>query len=151
MFSNTVTSSGNNISYYFLLLYIQTSFLFIIGRHSPVNSQCPEALTSFPPNIVNYSSELSKKIRLLDVDDVTTSRPRKLQNSKNGLQQFGKLNAPVFLLQIFYCIYGCFECIIKQLLTRLKHNIKNYPDLGQCYPPQVSASADNIDLDQDNS
>ena len=32
-----------------------------------------------------------------------------------------------------------------------KHNIKNYPDLGQCYPPEPSASADNIDLDLGNS
>ena len=36
-----------------VVLYIQTSFLFLIGRHSPVNSPCPEAVTSFPPNIVN--------------------------------------------------------------------------------------------------
>ena len=98
------------------LLCIQTSFLFFIGRHSPVNSQCPEAVTSFPRNIVNYSTELSKKQKLLDADDATTSRLRKLQNSKNGLQQFGKLIARVFLLQIFSCIYRCFECIIKQLL-----------------------------------
>ena len=53
---------------------------------------------------------------LLDTDGVITSRPRKLQNSKNDLQQFGKLIARVFLLQIFSCIYRCFECIIKQLL-----------------------------------
>ena len=39
--------------------------------------------------------------KLLDADDVTTSRPRKLQNSKNGLQEFGKLFARVFLLQTF--------------------------------------------------
>ena len=57
-----------------------------------------------------------QKKRLLDIDDESTSRPRKLQNSKNGLQQFGKLIARVFLLQIFSCIYRCFECIIKQLL-----------------------------------
>ena len=53
--------------------------------------------------------------QLLDADDVTTSKPRKLQNSKNGLRQFGKLISRVFLLQIFSCIYRCFECI-KQLL-----------------------------------
>ena len=52
----------------------------------------------------------------LDADDVTTSEPRKLKNSKNGLQQVGKLIARVFLLQIFSCIYRCFEFIIKQLL-----------------------------------
>ena len=39
----------------------------------------------------------------------------------------------------------------KQLLNEADHDIKNYPDLGQCYPPQPSASADNIDLSQDNS
>ena len=54
--------------------------------------------------------------KLLGADDVTTSRPRKLQNSKNGLQQFGKLIERVFLLQIFLCIYRYFECIIKQIL-----------------------------------
>ena len=52
----------------------------------------------------------------LDADDATTSTPCKLQNSKNGLQQFGKLIARVFLLEIFSCIYRCFECVIKQLL-----------------------------------
>ena len=31
------------------------------------------------------------------------------------------------------------------------HDIKNYPDLDQCYPPQPSASADSIDLGLDNS
>ena len=69
-----------------VLLYIQTQFLFLIGRHSPVNSQCPE------------------------------TNPQKLQKSENDLQLFGKLIAPVFLLQIFSCIYRCFECIVKQLL-----------------------------------
>ena len=63
-------------------------FFFLIGQHSSVSSQCPEAVTSFAPNIVNYSTELSKN-KLLDGDDLTTSRPRKLRNSKNGLQQFG--------------------------------------------------------------
>ena len=36
---------------------------------------------------------------------------------------------------------------MKQLL--LTRDIKNYPDLGQCYPPQPLA--DNIDLGLDNS
>ena len=53
---------------------------------------------------------------LLDADDVTTSRPQKLENSKIDLQQFGKLIARAVLLQIFSCIYRCFKCIIKQLL-----------------------------------
>ena len=57
-----------------------------------------------------------QKIKSLDADDVTTSVQRKLQNSKNGLQLFGKLIARIFLLQIFSCIYRCFECITKQLL-----------------------------------
>ena len=65
---------------------------------------------------MNYSTELSKQKQLLDADDVTTSRPWKLQNSKNGLPQFGKWVARVFLLQIFSSIYRCFECIVKQLL-----------------------------------
>ena len=34
---------------------------------------------------------------------------------------------------------------------RLTHDIKNYPDLGQSYPPQPSASADNIEFGLDNS
>ena len=126
-------------------LYVQTSFLFFIGRHSPVNSQCPEAVTSFPLNIVNDSTK-----KLLDADDVTTSRPRKLQNSKNGLQQFGRLIARVFLLEIFYCIYPCFECIKKNYWVRLTHNIRNYPDLGLCYPPQPSALAGKTDLGLEN-
>ena len=54
--------------------------------------------------------------KLLGNDNVTTSKPRKLQNSKTGLQQFGKVIAQVLLLEIFSCIYRCFECIIKQLL-----------------------------------
>ena len=36
----------------------------------------------------------------------------------------------------------------KQLLDENEHDIKNYPDLGQCYPPQPSA--DNINLGLDN-
>ena len=39
--------------------------------------------------------------KLLDDDDVTTLRPLKLQNSKNGLQLFGKLIAPVFTANLF--------------------------------------------------
>ena len=55
-------------------------------------------------------------------------------------------------MHIFSFIYRCFECIIKQFYwIRFTHNIKNYPDLGQCYPPQPSALADNIDLGVDNS
>ena len=46
---------------------------------------------------------------LLDADNVTTSKSQNLQNSKNGLQQFGKLIVRVFLMQISYCIYRCFE------------------------------------------
>ena len=40
----------------------------------------------------------------------------KLQNCQNGLQQFRKLIALVFLLQIFSWICRCFACIIEQLL-----------------------------------
>ena len=61
-----------------------------------------------------FDRAVEKKI--LDADDVTTSRLQKLQNSKNGLEQFGRLIAWVFLLWIFPCIYRCFEYIIKQLL-----------------------------------
>ena len=59
---------------------------------------------------------VAQKKKLFDADDVTTSRPRKLQNSKNGRQQFGKLIPRLFELQIFSCIYRCFECIMNQLL-----------------------------------
>ena len=87
------------------LLYIQISFLFLIGRHSLVNSaECREL----------FEGNVKKKI--LDSDDITISRPRKLQNSKNGVQQFRKLIARFFLLEIFLYIYHCFQCIIKQLL-----------------------------------
>ena len=119
IFSSSVSITESLFSkcylYHLEILYIQTSFLFLIGRHSPVNSQCQEAVTSFPPSIVNYSTEISKK-KLLDADDVTTSRSQKLLNSKNGLQQFGKLITRALLLPKFSCIYRCFECIIKQLL-----------------------------------
>ena len=45
-------SSLNNIrnKQLILLLYIQTSFSFLIGQHTPVNSQCPAAVASFPSN-----------------------------------------------------------------------------------------------------
>ena len=39
----------------------------------------------------------------------------------------------------------------KQLLNEAEHYIKNYPDQSPCYLPKPSASADNIDLGQDNS
>ena len=32
----------------YTLLYIQTSFSFLIGQHAPVTSQCPAAVASFP-------------------------------------------------------------------------------------------------------
>ena len=73
-------------------------------------------------------NELSRK-KKFDVDKLTNSSPRKLQASKIGRQQFGKLIARVFLLQIFSCTYRCFECTIKQLLDEAKH-IKNHPGLG---------------------
>ena len=57
-----------------------------------------------------------KKNILLHADDVTISKPRKLRNSKSGLQQFGKLIARVFLMKIFSWIYCYFELIIKWLL-----------------------------------
>ena len=33
----------------------------------------------------------------------------------------------------------------KQLLDEAEHDIKNYPDRGQCYLPKPKAEADNID------
>ena len=33
----------------------------------------------------------------------------------------------------------------------LSHDIKNYPDKGQCYLPQPLTSADNVDQGLDNS
>ena len=45
---------------WYKLLYIHTSLLILIGRHSPVNSQCSEAVASFPTNIMNYSTVLTK-------------------------------------------------------------------------------------------
>ena len=39
----------------------------------------------------------------------------------------------------------------KQLLNEAEHDIKNYPDRGQCYLPKPKAEADNIDLGLDNS
>ena len=40
---------------------------------------------------------------------------------------------------------------IKQLLSKAEHDIKNYPDQGQCYLPKPKAEADNIDLGLDDS
>ena len=85
---------------YFILLYIRTSFLFLVGRCSPVNSHCPEAVTSFPPNIVNYSTELSKKL-LLDADDVITLRPRKLQSSKKWSAAVWKVSCTSLYCKFF--------------------------------------------------
>ena len=62
---------------YLTLLYIQTSFSSLIGQHTPVNSQCPAAVASFPSNTVNYWTEVSKKT-LLDADDVTISKRAKI-------------------------------------------------------------------------
>ena len=42
-----------------------------------------------------------KKQKLLDADDVTASRPRKLPKGKSGLQQFGMLIARVFTANLF--------------------------------------------------
>ena len=44
-----------------MLLYIQTSFSFLIGQRTPVNSQCPTAVASFPSNTVNLLDGVSKK------------------------------------------------------------------------------------------
>ena len=33
----------------------------------------------------------------------------------------------------------------KQLLDEAEHDIKNYPDRGQCYLPKPKAKGDNID------
>ena len=144
---NIITTHSNFI----LGSYWSTFTSEFHGLPDTENSQCLEAVTSFPPNTVNYSTELSKKKSLLDADGVTTSRSRKLQNSKNGRQQFGKLIARVFLPHIFSCIYHCFECIINNYWVRLTHNIENYPDFGQCFRPQPSASSDKIYLGPDIS
>ena len=45
--------------------------------------------------------ETVQKQKSLNADDVTTSRLRKLQNNKDGLQLFGKLIAQVFSLKSF--------------------------------------------------
>ena len=45
-----------------VLLYIQTSFSFLIGQHTPVNSQLPASVASFLSNTVNYWTEMSQKI-----------------------------------------------------------------------------------------
>ena len=42
-----------------------------------------------------------QKQKSLNADDVTTSRLRKLQNNKDGLQLFGKLITQVFSLKSF--------------------------------------------------
>ena len=39
----------------------------------------------------------------------------------------------------------------KQLLDEAEHDIKNYPDRGQCYLLKPKAEADNIDRGLDNS
>ena len=39
----------------------------------------------------------------------------------------------------------------KQLLNEVEHDIKKYPDRGQCYLPKPKAEADNIDRGLDNS
>ena len=58
-------------------------------------------------------------------------------------------------LFVFNCCLFCFlsvtNGIIKQLLNSACAGYQNYLDLGQCYLPQPSASADNIDLGLNNS
>ena len=39
------------------------SFSFLIGQHTPVNSQCPAVVASFPSSTVNYWTEVSKKLQ----------------------------------------------------------------------------------------
>ena len=41
--------------------------------------------------------------------------------------------------------------IIKQLLEKGEHDIKSYPDRGQCYLPKPKVEEDNTDLSLDNS
>ena len=74
---------------YHKLLYIQTSFSFLIDQHTPVNSQCPAAVASFPSNTVNYWTKVSTK-KLLDADDITASTRAKITK--------------LFLLPHFACI-----------------------------------------------
>jgi hypothetical protein len=58
-------------------------------------------------------------------------------------------------LFVFNCCLFCFlsvtKWIIKQLLNSACAGYQNYLDLGQCYLPQASTSADNIDLGLNNS
>jgi hypothetical protein len=58
-------------------------------------------------------------------------------------------------LFVFNCCLFCFlsvtKWIIKQLLNSACAGCQNYLDIGQCYLPQPSASADNIDLGLNNS
>ena len=53
-------------------------------------------------------------------------------------------------MNVFFCLLFK-KCIIKQLLDEVEHDIMNYQNLGLYYLPQPSASADNIDLNFDNS
>jgi hypothetical protein len=48
-------------------------------------------------------------------------------------------------------MFSYINCIIKQLLDSVfRNDSDNYQGLGLCYPPQPSASADNINLVPDN-
>ena len=50
-----------------------------------------------------------------------------------------------------FSIVACFVFFLSQLLNSACAGYQNYLDLGQCYLPQPSASADNIDLGLNNS
>ena len=41
--------------------------------------------------------------------------------------------------------------LINNYWIRLSHDIKNYPDQGQCYLPKPKAEANNVDQGLDNS
>ena len=75
------------------LLYIQTSFSFLIGQHTPVNSQCEAVVASFPSNTV-------------------TSLPQ----SARKLQNFAKFFESFYYHTLLASQYDYFECIIKQFL-----------------------------------
>ena len=96
--------------YIYYTFELQSCFLLVHIQQFIPNFRKPSHHSTEFPELFDRAAVQKK---LLDADDVTTLRPRKLQNSKTGLRQFGKLIARVFLLQIFSCIYRCFKCTIK--------------------------------------
>lgn len=117
-------------------IILHSNFILIPywSEHTPVNSKCLAAA-----GISEYCELLDGYVQkniLLDTDDVTDLKVHK--NCK-------------FCHTLRASQYDYFDCIIKQLLDlacAYMYDIKNYADLGQCYPccPLLETSKSLTDL-----